>query len=79
MIVLNSNEPPIGKNNDLHRRKQKHRSQICFCYMDGTVPHLLKSKISSFYLFSVTVQAGLCQTSSGTQIVSFHTHRLISF
>ena len=79
MIVLNSNEPPIGKNNDLHRQKQKHRSQICFCYMDSTVPHLLKSKISSFDLFSVTVQARMCQTSSETQIVNFHTRRLISF
>ena len=29
----------------------------CFRYSDSTVPLLLKSEISRFYLFSVTVQA----------------------
>ena len=34
---------------------------LCFRYKDITIP-LLKYEISSFYLFSESVQAGLCQT-----------------
>ena len=36
--------------------------RLCFRYLDSTIPFLLKSKISSFYPASVTVQAGLCRT-----------------
>ena len=39
---------------------------LCFRYTDSTISLLLKSKISSFYPASVTVQAGLCQTWSET-------------
>ena len=33
---------------------------ICICYMDSTLPLLLKSEISSLWLFSLTLQASLC-------------------
>ena len=46
-----------------------------FCF--ATIPLLLSSEISSLQLSSVTVQASLCWTLSGTQIVGFLTHRLI--
>ena len=36
--------------------------RLCFRYTVITTPLLLKSKISSLYPFSVTVQAGLCRT-----------------
>ena len=51
--------------------------RLCFRYSDSTIPRLLISKISSFYLSSVTVHPGLCQTWSETQTVCFLTHRLI--
>ena len=50
---------------------------LCFCHMDSTIPLLLISKVSSFKLYSVTVQPGLCRSWSETQIVGFFTHRLI--
>ena len=49
---------------------------LCFGYMDSRIPLLLKSKISIFKAFTVTVQAGLCQTWSKTQIVDFLMQRL---
>ena len=50
--------------------------RLCFRYTDSTIPLLLKSEISSFYLDSVTVQTGLCRTWLGAQIVGFLMHRL---
>ena len=51
-------EPPHGKTNNLHMRKQRRRSasrlhreadqRLCFRYTDSTIPLLLKSEISSF-------------------------------
>ena len=48
-------EPPHGKTNNLHRRKQRRRSgnreadqRLCFRYSDSTISLLSKSKISSF-------------------------------
>ena len=38
-------EPPHGKTNNLHMRKQR---RLCFRYMDSTLPLLLKSEIASF-------------------------------
>ena len=75
-------EPCHEKNRFLPMRKQWCRNctadqRLCFCYMDSTVPLFLKSKISSFYPAFVTVQAGLCQTLSETQIVGFLASRLI--
>ena len=37
---------------------------LCFRYTNSTVPLQLKSEISRFSLFSVTVQVGLCRTWS---------------
>ena len=50
--------------------------RLCFRYTDNTIPLLvLKYKISSLYLSSVTVKPGLslglCQTWSETQTVGF--------
>ena len=39
--------------------------RLCFRYTDGTIPYLLKSKISSFQPPSVAAQADLCETWSG--------------
>ena len=44
---------------------------LCFHYTDSTIPLPLKSKISSFYPFSVFFKAGLCQTWSETPKTSF--------
>ena len=70
----------IGENKDADqlRGKREADQRLCFRYTDSTIPLLLKSKISSLYPSSVTVQAGLCQTWSETQIVGFLTHRLMS-
>ena len=68
------------KTNNLHMRKQRRRSAdqcLCFLYTDSTIRLLLISKVSGFQLYSVTVQPGLCQTWSETQIVGFLMHRLI--
>ena len=57
----------IGENKDADQAD--HR--LCFRYSDSTIPLLLKSKISSFLLFSVLVQTGLCQTYSETTLLVF--------
>ena len=44
---------------------------LCFRHSDSTIPLLLKSEISIFYLFSVLVQVGLCQTCSETTLLVF--------
>ena len=53
----------IGENKgaDQLRGNREADQRLCFHYSDSTIPLLLKSEISSFYLFSVLVQAGLCQ------------------
>ena len=50
--------------------------RLCFRYMDGTIPLLPKSEISSLYPSSVAVQPGLCRTWSETPKTSFLTTRL---
>ena len=45
--------------------------RLCFRYMDSTIPLLLKSEISSFWLFSVFVQVGLCRACSETTLLVF--------
>ena len=78
-------ELPHGKTNNLHRRKQKVQinceadQRLCFCYSDSTIPFLLNIKILSVWLSSVTVQVGLCQTWSETQIVGFSHAQAQSF
>ena len=68
----------IGENKgaDQLRGNREADQRLCFRYSDSTIPPLLKSEISSFWLFSVLVQVGLCRTWSETQIVGFVTHRL---
>ena len=45
--------------------------RLCFRSIDSTIPHLLKSNISSFQLASMAVQPGVCQTWSESKIVGF--------
>ena len=65
-----------NKGADQLRGNREADQRLCFRYSDSTIPLLLKSEISSFWLFSVLVQPGLCRTWSETQIVGFVTHRL---
>ena len=71
----------ICKNKDADQLCGNPAAHQCFCfrYIDGTIPLLLKSKISSLYpsSISVAVQPGLCQTWSETLKTGFLTMRLI--
>ena len=48
----------IGENKDADqlRGNREADQRLCFRYSDSTIPLLLKSEISSFWLFSVLVQ-----------------------
>ena len=61
----------IGENKDADqlRGNREADQHLCFRYLDSIIPHLLKAKISSFYLFSVLVHAGLYRTCSETMLV----------
>ena len=63
----------IGENKgaDQLRSNCEADQRLCFRYSDSTIPLLLKSEISSFLLFSVTVQAGLRRTCSETTLLDF--------
>ena len=63
----------IGENKDADqlRGNREADQRLCFHYSDSTIPLLLKFEISSFLLFSVTVQVGLCQTCSKTTLFVF--------
>ena len=63
----------IGENKgaDQLRGNREADQRLCFRYSDSTIPLLLKSEISSFYLSSVLVQAGLCRTCSETTLLVF--------
>ena len=63
----------IGENKDADqlRGDREADQRLCFRYLDSTIPLLLKSEISSFKLFSVLVQTGLCRTSSETTLLVF--------
>ena len=54
----------------LHGNREADQG-LCSCYTDSTLPLLLKSKISSFYPASVTVQPDLCQTCLETTLLVF--------
>ena len=60
-----------NKGADQLRGNREADQRLCFCYSDSTIPLLLKSEISSFYLFSVLVQAGLYLTCSETTLLVF--------
>ena len=68
-------KPPIcigeNKGADQLRRDCEADQRLCFRYSDSTIPLLLKSEISSFLLFSVLVQPGLCRTCSETTLLVF--------
>ena len=63
----------LGENKgaDQLRGNREADQCLCFRYSDSTVPLLLKSKISSVWLFSVTVQVALCRTWSETTLLVF--------
>ena len=69
----------IGENKDADQLRgyREADQRLCFRYSDSTIPLLLKSEISSFQLFCVLVQVGLCQTWSETPKTGFLTSRLI--
>ena len=80
-IIVIKYEPPHGKKPTLYIGKNKGADQLrinwgadqclCFFYMDSTIPLLSKSKISSLFPSSETVQAGLCQTWSEPKLLVF--------
>ena len=63
----------IGENKgaDQLRVNREADQRHCFRNSDSTIPLLLKSEISSFMLFSVLVQVGLCRTCSETTLLVF--------
>ena len=63
----------IGENKDADqlRGNREADQRLWFRYSDSTIPPLLKCEISSFWLFSVTVQVGLCRTCSETTLLVF--------
>ena len=63
----------IGENKDADqlRGNREADQRLCFRYSDSTIPPLLNTKISSFQLFSMLVQAGLCQTWSEPKLLVF--------
>ena len=63
----------IGENKgaDQLRSNCEADQRLCFHYLNSTIPLLLKSEISSFYLFPVLVQVGLCRTCSETTLLVF--------
>ena len=63
----------IGENKDADqlRGNREADQRLCFRYLDCIIPLLLKAEISSFQLFSVLVQAGLCRTCSETTLLVF--------
>ena len=69
----------LGENKgaDQLRGNREADQRLCFRYSDSKIPLLLKSEISSFWLFSELVQVGLCRTWSETPKTGFLTSRLI--
>ena len=63
----------IGENKGAYQLRSNCEAdqRLCFRYSDSTIPLLLKSEISSFLLFSVLVQPGLCRTCSETTLLVF--------
>ena len=60
-----------NKDADQLRGDREADQRLCFRYSDSTIPLLLKSEISSFWLFPVLVQVGLRQTCSKTTLLVF--------
>ena len=51
-----------NKDSDQLRGNSEADQRLCFRYFDSTIPLLPKYKISSFWISSVAVQPGLCET-----------------
>ena len=60
-----------NKDADQLRGNREADQRLCFRFSESTIPLLLKSEISSFYVSSVTVQSGLCRTCSKTTMLVF--------
>ena len=69
----------IGENKDADqlRGNREADQRHCFRYSDSTIPPLLNSKISSFYLFFCSCTARFVSDLFGNHIVGFPTRRLI--
>ena len=65
-----------NKDADQLRGNREADLRLCFRHTDSAIPLLSKSKISSLYPASVTVQPGLCRTWSETPKTGFLTTRL---
>ena len=66
----------IGENKDADqlRGNREADQRLCFRYSDSRIPLLLKSKISSFLLFSVLVQAVCVGPGRNPNCCFCHTH-----
>ena len=60
-----------NKDADQLRGNRKADQRLCFRYIDGTIPLLSKSEISSRKPSSVAVQPGLCRTRLETRMSVF--------
>ena len=63
-----------NKDADQLRSNCEADQHLCFRYSNSTLPLLLKSEISSFWLFSLSVQLGLCRTCSETTLLCWFSH-----
>ena len=66
-----------NKDADQLRGNREADQRLCFRYIASTIPLLPKYKISSFWISSVDVQLGLCETWSETAKTCFLKTRLI--
>ena len=60
-----------NKDADQLRGNRKADQRLCFRYIEGNIPLLSKSEISSLYPSSVAVQPGLCRTRLETRTLVF--------
>ena len=58
-----------NKDADQLRGNREADQRLCLRYIDGTIPLLFKSEISSRKPSSVAVQPGLCQTRLETRML----------
>ena len=63
----------ICKNKDVDQLRGNRKADLCLCfrYTDNTISLLSKSKISSLYPSSATIQAGLCPTGLEPKLLVF--------
>ena len=63
----------ICENKDADQLRGNHEAdlRLCFRYVGSAIPLLSKSKITSLWPSSLTIQAGLCWTCSKTTLLAF--------